>query len=298
MSVERRVTKSGVVRYDVRLRTPEGRAYKRTFKTKREAERFEASELVDRARGTWIDPELGRITFADWSAEWYESAQHRWRTRTAEKHEMALRVHWSPRLGGYLLASLTPRHVQAVVNELAGSHEAASVRTYYGTLRACLRAAADMDLIGRTPCRGIMLPKPGQRERRLVAPDELHRLADAVGPQRRCLIYLGGVAGLRFGEAVALRVRDIDLRAGSVSCQGRWSSTTARWSMVSPRQVLDTAPWPCRWSWSTSCSCTWSCLASAAKISCSLMRSADRCGGATSASGCLTRLCELSTSTA
>ena len=217
MSVEKRVTKSGAVRYDVRLRDPDGRPYKRTFRTKREAERFEAGQLVDRSRGTWIDPRRGRITFADWSSEWYGSAQHKWRTRTAEKHEMALRVHWTPRFGPMVLASLAPRDVQRAVNELAASHGSGSVRTYYGTLRACMRAAVDMELIGRSPCRAITLPKAATAERRLVTPRELHALADAVGPEWRCLVLLGGVVGLRFGEAAALRVRDVDFVAGSVS---------------------------------------------------------------------------------
>lgn len=217
MSVEKRVTKSGAVRYDVRLRDPDGRPYKRTFRTKREAEQFEAGQMVDRSRGTWIDPRRGRITFADWSSEWYGSARHKWRTRTAEKHEMALRVHWTPRFGSMVLSSLAPRDIQRAVNELAASHGSGSVRTYYGTLRAYMRAAVDMELIGRSPCRAITLPKAATAERRLVTPRELHALADAVGPEWRCLVLLGGVVGLRFGEAAALRVRDVDFTAGSVS---------------------------------------------------------------------------------
>lgn len=217
MSVEKRVTGSGAVRYDVRLRTPDGRPYKRTFRTKREAERFEASQLVDRARGTWIDPRHGQVTFAEWAAEWFQSAQHRWRPRTAEKHEMALRAHWTPRLGSLDLGAMTPRHVQAAVNDLATTHEPGSVRTYYGTLRACLRAAVDMEMIGRTPCRAINLPQLQPSERQLVTPEQLHRLADAVGPEWRCLILFGGVVGLRLGEVLALRVRDVDFSARSVS---------------------------------------------------------------------------------
>jgi hypothetical protein len=41
------------VRYDVRLRDPSGKPYKRTFRTKREAETFDARERADRSRGAW-----------------------------------------------------------------------------------------------------------------------------------------------------------------------------------------------------------------------------------------------------
>ena len=62
MSIEARVLKSGRTVYDVRLRDPHGRLYKRTFRTKREAERFRATELTDRARGAWVDPRRGKVT--------------------------------------------------------------------------------------------------------------------------------------------------------------------------------------------------------------------------------------------
>ena len=56
MSVHRRATSRGA-RYDVRLRSPDGRNYKRTFRSRREADAYEARELADRSRGAWIDPE-------------------------------------------------------------------------------------------------------------------------------------------------------------------------------------------------------------------------------------------------
>ncbi len=63
MSIERRQTKNGV-RWDVRLRRPDGSAYKCTFRTRKDAERFENQEIADRSRGTWIDLQAGRMTLS------------------------------------------------------------------------------------------------------------------------------------------------------------------------------------------------------------------------------------------
>ena len=63
--IERRKTKRGELRYEVRLRRPDGREYSRTFRTKKEAERYQATERADRSRGTWIDPTAGQMSFAD-----------------------------------------------------------------------------------------------------------------------------------------------------------------------------------------------------------------------------------------
>lgn len=214
MSIERRVTDSGSVRWDVRGRRPSGRQYSRTFRTKREAEAFEADQIASRARGTWVDPTAGQILFKDWAREWFGSNIHTWKTATIERNRIALFVHWVPRLGDNALNSIGPRQVQGVVNELVRDLAPVSVRGYYGTVRSLFADAVEMDLIGRSPCRSIKLPPARSKEKAVVGPGELHRLADAIGEDWRCLIYLAGVLGLRFGEAAALRLGDLDLEQG------------------------------------------------------------------------------------
>lgn len=72
MSIIKHETKGGHV-YDVRLRDPSGRVSTRTFRTKKEADRFESTEKADRARGAWSDPRRGSDKVADVVAEWLES---------------------------------------------------------------------------------------------------------------------------------------------------------------------------------------------------------------------------------
>ncbi|MEM9893771.1 MAG: site-specific integrase [Actinomycetota bacterium] len=211
MSIDRRVTKSGAVRWDVRLRRPDGRAYKRTFRTKKEAERYEATEIADKARGSWIDPQGERLTVREWFDEWFATNEHSWRRATIAKNRSAMGKQWLPRLGAHEMGAITPRHVQKVVNEMvADGLNPATIRTYYGAFNAMMNAAVDMDIVGRSPCRGIKLPAPRSAEKRVITPDELHALADAIGPKWRAMVYLGGVMGLRFGEVIGLEVGDVD----------------------------------------------------------------------------------------
>lgn len=213
----RRQTKSGEVRYMVRLRGPDGREFAKTFRTKREASRYEAAQRTALAAGSWVDPAAGKVSFGDWADDWLRTAGLEWRSRTAEKHRMAIDVHWRPRFGRQPVKSITTNGVQRAINELSTTHRPASVRTYYGTLRTCLRFAVDREIIPRSPCRSIKLPALGADEKVVVSVADLHRLADAVGPRWRTFVYLAGVIGLRFGEVGALRLRDVDLQAGEVS---------------------------------------------------------------------------------
>ena len=53
-------------RYQVHHRGPEGTQHKETFARPEDAERFAAGGEVDKLRGEWVDPRLGRMTFATW----------------------------------------------------------------------------------------------------------------------------------------------------------------------------------------------------------------------------------------
>jgi site-specific recombinase XerD len=116
-----------------------------------------------------------------WAEEWFRSNEHTWRPATVQRNRVALFGHWVPRLGDIQLRSITPRQVQAVVNELVSDLAPVTVRGYYGTVRTMFANAVEVDLIGRTPCRGIKLPPAKSKEKRVITPLEVHQLADAVG---------------------------------------------------------------------------------------------------------------------
>jgi integrase len=73
-----------------------------------------------------------------------------------------------------------------------------------------------LDRLGRSPCRGINLPRAEPLRRHVVETANLARLAKALsgvgelGP----MVYLGAVAGLRWGEVTGLRVGQVDVRPG------------------------------------------------------------------------------------
>ncbi len=235
MSIHRRTTKKGDVRYDVRLRKPDGTPYSTTFRTKREAERFQANETATRQQGTWIDPKAGKITFRDWADEWHATMMLTWRRSTAQRHRVALDRYWIPALGASQMASIGPRNVQRVINEMASACQPSTVRSYYGTVRSLFGDAVDTDIIARSPCRGIKLPSPSDGAKIIIGPDDLHRLAEAVGPEWRLLIYLGGVMGLRFGEAIAVTAGDVDHTTGVLAITKAVSEVDGRTRIASPK---------------------------------------------------------------
>ena len=82
-----------------------------TFRTKREADAHLASVRVDMERGTWIDPDAGKVTFAAYADRWL-SERPELRPRTRELYEGQLRLHINPVLGDLEPAQITPSRIR------------------------------------------------------------------------------------------------------------------------------------------------------------------------------------------
>ena len=91
-----------------------------------------------------------------------------------------------------------------------------------------LRQAVEDGLIPANPAARVRTPKTERRAIRILSVEEVEALADAFDPRYRGLVLLGAYAGLRFGEASALRTphlrlleRRIEIAEGSSEVRGK-----------------------------------------------------------------------------
>ena len=115
------------------------------------------------------------------------------------------------------MGAITPELVGEVVDGMRAELASATVRTNYGVLRAIMAKAVERDVIGRSPCRGVDLPRPDRREPQFLSIEELHRLADALDIEYRPMVYVAGVVGLRWSEVAGLRVGRLDFLRRTVT---------------------------------------------------------------------------------
>lgn len=233
MSVQLRWTKDGARRYDVRLRDPSGTTYTRTFRTRREAEAFEAEERAGRRRGNWLDPRRSEEPFRSVAGRWLDSNPAK-RPSSRARDDSALRVHILPALGDRAIGSLTPSDIQRCVNDWSQRLAPRSVRRVYQTLSAVLNAAVLEDRIARSPCRGIRLPAIQPTDRPVLTPDQLANLAEAQGPRYGTMVYLGAVLGLRWGECAGLRVGRIDFDRSTITIAEQVTRGVGGRSVIGP----------------------------------------------------------------
>ena len=207
VSITRRVTAAGDVRYDVRLRIGE-RAVTRTFKRRQDADRWAKLTEADRALGGAVDPRAGAVHFGDYVKPWLSTRELAPRTRELYGHLYTRLI--APAFATTLLTRITPEAVRLWHSDLTSRAGALQAAKGYRLLRAVLNTAVADGLLLRNPCSIVGGGQERTPERPLVTPEQVLALAEAIEPRYRALVLLAGTGGLRLGELLGLRRNNVD----------------------------------------------------------------------------------------
>lgn len=125
--------------------------------------------------------------------------------------ESAWRVHVAPKWGRRQVSSVTIVDVEAwIAQMMREGRGVTTVLRAHGVLSGVLQDAVKSRRLAVNPARGIDgLPRKTVRRHVYLSADDVHRLAAESG-ERRPLVYLLAFCGLRWGEAIALRVSDVE----------------------------------------------------------------------------------------
>jgi integrase len=198
-------------RWQARYRDLERREHARNFRTKIEAQRWLDSVTAAQVRGDYVDPKAGRTPFGTFAEEWYGHTATL-KPSTRADYRSLLDAHVLPRWGSVQLRSITRSTLQTWVAEMARTRSASTTRRALGVVRGVLDVAIDDKALSVNVATGVRQPKLPKTERRYLTSDELDELADAMPTTRDRVLTLSlGWVGLRFGEAAALRLFDMDL---------------------------------------------------------------------------------------
>lgn len=205
------IQRRGRRRWRARYRGPDGRERSKTFERRIDAERWLTSEESSKLTGTWIDPALGRMTFAEWVERW-EATTVDLRPTTRALNLGIVRKYLVPRFGSWPLARIGTADVRAMVAEETadGKLSPSAVRRHAIILGTILGAAVEDGRIARNPVRGLRLPAEERRRMRFLEPEEIRALADAHPAFYRPLVLTAAYVGLRWGELVGLAVERVD----------------------------------------------------------------------------------------
>ena len=218
MSVKVRPYRNGGFEVDILWRAPDGR---------RQRERKRLSTTSKSAAQRWGEQREGVLlrngpatkqkevpTLKEFVTRFIDghARSNRQKPSGIAAKEMILRVHLVPKLGDRKLDAIKSEDVQCLKRDLQAKAPK-TVNNILAVLSVLLKKAVEWEVIKRMPCSVNLLPVPkGSAEFHDF--DEYERLIEAgriLDPRTHLIVLLGGDAGMRCGEIMALEWSDVDL---------------------------------------------------------------------------------------
>lgn len=174
----------------------------------------------EQVRGEALVPRGGAITVGEWIDLWWPTYEVNLKPSSRTSSAGLLRRYIRPMLGAHTLDDLAgnPLVIKRWVSDLlAGRTQTRrplapkTVHNAHGQLHRLMADAVVQRLIRSNPCEHTGLPEISRDEMRFLTEQEAERLISAVPERWRPLILLMLFTGLRWGEAIGLRVGRMDV---------------------------------------------------------------------------------------
>ncbi len=213
------------------------------FRTRRDAERARADLVSKINRGEYAEPT--KMTLSEYLIEkWLPAAGTTRKPSTLVGYRIVIEKHIVPRLGDVPLVRLSAADLDGLYAELAKSGHrqreaglgARSVRLVHSVLRRALADAVRWQLISRNVADQATPPSAGaanadaEKKRKWWSAEELGTFLEHVRDDRLFAAYwLATVTGVRRGELLGLRWRDVDFENARLH---------VRQSLIAPKYEL------------------------------------------------------------
>ena len=163
---------------------------------------------ADKMTGNYVNPRAGEQFIKDLLERWAKDSAH-WKASTRNAAASDIRAHLSPKWGDWTVGAVRKRDVQDWVNSMKLAPR--TVETIHGRFLAFMAWCVEEKLIAKNPASKIRLPKGLARTHIFLTVEQVTALADQIGELYSDLVWTLATSGIRIGEAVELRIKDLQL---------------------------------------------------------------------------------------
>ena len=210
----------------VDMMTGKRRQKSQTIKgTKRDAERALREVLLSLEKGSYVKP--NKVTLGEWLRQWLKDyASMNTTDRTQESYTSIVERHLIPALSRVPLADLQAQHIQSYYAgklekgraDGKGGLSARSVVYHHRILSKALDYAVKMGMIVRNVADVVQPPRVKRVAMSTLSSEEVIRFLDAARETDYYVFFATLLyTGLRRGELLALRWRNLDLEDGNLT---------------------------------------------------------------------------------
>ncbi len=171
-------------------------------------DKYKADVLLD----VYVQPNA--MTLKEWVKHWLDTYKKpSLRPTTFNTYQTLLKVHITANLGDKKLQEVTTDDLQRLIVDMKSSPR--TKKDIFSILKSCLAKAIEKNYIKKNPVNGIELPKVEKKERAVLSIEE--SIAFRENPKHKkhplyAAFMLQLLTGIRRGEVLALRIKDIDYK--------------------------------------------------------------------------------------
>ncbi len=166
-----------------------------------------------------------RITVPEWLDTWLSTDVSKLRYKTQHSYTYTVEKHLRPHFQNTLLSKLTPGHIDGLLRDLKNKgFPPASVRYAAVVLKIAVRAAARKQVLPSNPFADVRLEGVPGKKKKMVTwtmEEALNFFSVAKSREDRLHAFykVGVFTGLRHGELLALRWKDINFQTSTLTVE-------------------------------------------------------------------------------
>jgi len=150
-------------------------------------------------------------SFENWAKHWLDAVSMTHSPSTVRGYRGRIKLYLVPYFAEMKLAEINNNHVSVWIEKISyENRNLVAVKQAHGVLKNIFQSAVENRILISNPVKGTFVPRTPSTPVESISGTQLNLLADKCR-EHRLLILLAGITGLKWGELIALRSKDVSI---------------------------------------------------------------------------------------